>query len=626
MNNNNNSNNSTQKSPWLDAWSDPVVTFNTRAACVKLGDVMGDGDSKLIIGDMSSKKIVCYQGVSIFQEEEVISQPVAMAIVCGDSKYGIPMLAVASGPYVFMYRQLRPFIKLTCPDVKITEEESNIWYNLSKNNNNNNDNDYSKSDNNNPMDDTLHTVESLKRIRLNGARITARSAELLSLDSLEQQHAFINQFKNIKLVQQTTITCLGVLNSSTDNDNKLSHLIIGTESKQLLIMPCKLPGNGPLCDVTIPGVPVMLNIQGGFESEWRISIACRDGKIYFVKSADRRGSAVVTGSVIDPGGMQIVALARQDKLLWVADMKRYVAGYTVRGKRVLGSKMPCDINDMQMVDVMRGRTSFMLLLALQNGEVRTYTKDLELIHTLFVEGPVIALQYGNYGREEGTLIVVHGRGALSMKILRRRVDLIASNNDDENQVADVPIPIPRKSKVFLEQSRIERDNAVAIRDLYQKDYIAMRLKCAKTFMQTLEDVTLTGGVSPSLPSAPVRIHVKVMGLGPLFTLQVLLINTATTPFRDLKLNFSYDTSIYAMGSTVDSNNSGSNGSNASAQAIIIPTLLPGPKHRIEARVKCVSETGAAGEILVLLAHGRSQGSNALIVSASVRMPPSELMV
>ena len=61
----------------------------------------------------------------------------------------------------------------------------------------------------------------------------------------------------------------------------------------------------------------------------RIVVGCRDGTIYNIKEGDVRGTAVLTGNVIDTGS-QMVAIARQEKLIWVATMDRMVTCYTVR--------------------------------------------------------------------------------------------------------------------------------------------------------------------------------------------------------------------------------------------------------------------------------------------------------
>jgi len=56
---------------------------------------------------------------------------------------------------------------------------------------------------------------------------------------------------------------------------------------------------------------------------FRVVVACRDGKLYNVKNGDVRGTAVLTGNVIDTGS-QTVALARQDKVQHMLSYPSYV--------------------------------------------------------------------------------------------------------------------------------------------------------------------------------------------------------------------------------------------------------------------------------------------------------------
>lgn len=81
----------------------------------------------------------------------------------------------------------------------------------------------------------------------------------------------------------------------------------------------------------------MMNVSGLFDTEWRfkkylyiyisnyylfiyiknifrVIVACRDGRVYNIKEGDVRGTAVLTGNIIDAGS-QIVCIARQDKVI-----------------------------------------------------------------------------------------------------------------------------------------------------------------------------------------------------------------------------------------------------------------------------------------------------------------------
>jgi hypothetical protein len=53
-----------------------------------------------------------------------------------------------------------------------------------------------------------------------------------------------------------------------------------------------------------------------------------------------------------------------------------------------------------------------------------------------VEGPVTALRFGQYGREDSTLIIVHGKaGSMTIKILKRLAD-IEHKGDNKDECTD----------------------------------------------------------------------------------------------------------------------------------------------------------------------------------------------
>lgn len=48
--------------------------------------------------------------------------------------------------------------------------------------------------------------------------------------------------------------------------------------------------------------------------------------------------------------------------------------------------------------------------------------DNKLMYKFNIEKPIHALRFGLYGREDNTLVIVHGRGgAVTIKIMRRSV-------------------------------------------------------------------------------------------------------------------------------------------------------------------------------------------------------------
>ena len=46
---------------WLNAWHDPVASIHTVSSCIRIADVTGDGDPKLLIADQN-RTLRMYKG------------------------------------------------------------------------------------------------------------------------------------------------------------------------------------------------------------------------------------------------------------------------------------------------------------------------------------------------------------------------------------------------------------------------------------------------------------------------------------------------------------------------------------------------------------------------------------
>jgi Bardet-Biedl syndrome 1 protein len=263
----------------------------------------------------------------------------------------------------------------TGPPLDISKEEEKIW------------SDFSAG-----LIDATSTLRSLEDLRdkVMNIKLTSRTLELLSLGnnttSSSNQTAsnantnnngvysneatrleFIESYKEIPLSSHTLITCMEVLKKESEEADALNLLVIGTESGFIYILP-KDPNNSEfLSKVLLPSIPVMMCITGAYDTEYRICVSCRDGKIYYIKNGDSRNSIVLSGSVNDLGSLP-VSIARLDKNIWVATMDRNLSCYSLRGKKSVSILFNEDITEICSIDLKRSKYSNLMMVAFVSGE------------------------------------------------------------------------------------------------------------------------------------------------------------------------------------------------------------------------------------------------------------------
>jgi len=126
---------------WIDAWYDPLSASPALQSCICLADINGDGDHKLLIGisnanplsktnltsnnnsNMSShsqtsahNRLKVLKGTTVVSENILLEEPVAICSFYPDYKTPRkPIVAVACGGFVFLYKNLQPFFKFIIP-------------------------------------------------------------------------------------------------------------------------------------------------------------------------------------------------------------------------------------------------------------------------------------------------------------------------------------------------------------------------------------------------------------------------------------------------------------------------------------------------------------------------------
>ena len=79
--------------------------------------------------------------------------------------------------------------------------------------------------------------------------------------------------------------------------------------------------------------------------------------------------------------------------------------------------------------------------------------------------------------------------------------MILSKNQDQ----ETPLNMPKKTKLFVEQSQRERDQSQEIYRTYMKDLFKLRLKVSSNYVKTLKEGFSQGSTS----GLHIRLHATV---------------------------------------------------------------------------------------------------------------------
>uniref|UniRef100_A0A3P8UTG0 Bardet-Biedl syndrome 1 n=1 Tax=Cynoglossus semilaevis TaxID=244447 RepID=A0A3P8UTG0_CYNSE len=464
---------------WLDAHYDPVAGLYTFSSCVDLADLSGDGESRLVVGDLGSglsgMKLKVFQGTALLSESTLLDLPTGLVAFFMDlHEPRIPAVAVASGPCIYVYKNLRPYFKFTLPGLEVNPVEQDVWQQMS-----------------------------------------------------------------------------------------------------------------------LPAPPTMIDVTGQFDVEFRITVACRNGNIYILRrDSDKPKYSMELSS-------HPVGLVRVGKNVVVGCTDESLQGFTQ--KKLWRTTLPAPIITMAAMDLpTRGFQG--VLVGLANCEVHLY-RDKNLLSNIKTPDVVTSICFGRYGREDGTLIMTTKGGGLMVKILKRTAIFDDRDGTPGPPLAQsVRLNVPKKTKLYVDQTLRERENGVAMHRAFYMDLSRMRLAAAKAYVKALES-SLTP-MSSSL-SEPLKMNAVVQGLGPTFKLTLNMQNTAACrPVMNLAISFLYDENLYRMRTPY----------------LRIPLLVPGLIYPVETLVECTSDKGISDIIKVFVLH---EGKGCPLLTAHINMPVSE---
>uniref|UniRef100_UPI00398EA0D9 BBSome complex member BBS1-like n=1 Tax=Pristiophorus japonicus TaxID=55135 RepID=UPI00398EA0D9 len=197
-------------------------------------------------------------------------------------------------------------------------------------------------------------------------------------------------------------------------------------------------------------------------------------------------------------------------------------------------------------------------------------------------------------------------GGLIIKILKRTAVFEDKDTSPGPPLAQsIKLSVPKKTKLYVDQTLRERENAVAMHRAFQTDLYRLRLSVARAYAKALE--ASLAPVSADL-TEPLKLNAVVQGIGPSFKLTLNIQNTsAARPVINLLISFLYDETLYSI----------------KRGFFQVPMLVPGLTYPIETFVQCLSDRGFSDTIKVFVLR---VGRRTPILTAHINMPVSEGLV
>ncbi|KAG4073215.1 hypothetical protein HA402_005750 [Bradysia odoriphaga] len=321
----------------------------------------------------------------------------------------------------------------------------------------------------------------------------------------------------------TTITATATLRKSSTDNNGVSFLILATESGDIIFLDCQaftVIHEARVC--SLKSTPALLSVSGHFDVDFKIVIGTREGSICILRKSWLEGRQIT--KLDNPTvGLSILPI---EQTIIVVCMNKTLDCFSKKGKQLWSVGLSESATCMVPIGLTHLNLT-LICVALRGGLVQLYLQK-NLVDQFTAPDTVSAMAFGKLGQEDHVLILVTNDGSFIVKILKRtadfKVDTIDNHTNDGTGNATGKLQIPKKSKVFLEQTIRECDNASAIYHNFQTELWRLRLTAARTTIDTINSAEST--ISGDIGNAPIKLAAEVLGLGPVFRIVLTLENMA----------------------------------------------------------------------------------------------------
>ncbi|KAG6448707.1 hypothetical protein O3G_MSEX005657 [Manduca sexta] len=511
-----------------------------------------------------------------------------------------PLIAVAFSSCVYIYRNMKPFFKYYLPSIELSTLEMDVWNQL--------------ADPNNHSTEALTIIsETLKTIP--DKILSMQSRNFLSLTP-DEQLEYLEQKSETPTWKPPEIVCLTTLKLSSVERYSASCLVVGTEDGDVIVLdPQTLTQLSQAKLSSVKKTPYQMVATGLYNVDYRITVATREKSVCILKRDWTEGRLLFSTQ----DHIIAIEVVTSDNSIMVICTDNTMSCYTRKGKKMWCVTLEHRPVAMTTVPVMHLGVT-LIGVALASGHVHLYEGKAR-VDTIFVRDVVSVMKFGRLGQEEHVLIIVSGSGNLMLKILKRTADFNSHSAGVEMSpsvaAGQKPWLIPKKSKLFLEQSMRERENALSMHETFQFELNKLRLLTAKTLLDAhAKSENSVGAGAMEL----LRLTAEVEGLGPVFRITLMVENTSSDKaVIGLAILFHVHTANYKV----------------TKPYIKIPLLSPGGKLKFPTKIEEVFEdninpdvffrpvTGEGGErslvkILLLKEERRTP-----VLAAIVQMPPTD---
>ncbi|XP_073998178.1 Bardet-Biedl syndrome 1 [Rhodnius prolixus] len=552
--------------PWIEAFSDLRADLQTFSSCMSLSDLNADNDYKLVVGDFGNGiqiKLKVFKGTLLIVELPLLSQPVAILCMYTDrSEPRIPGIAVATGSSVLVYRNCRPYFKFNLPSQDCSSLEADVWQEV------------------NNSEQLVHVLKEIS-VNVGFSNLSSPSQNVLLMEpSLRED--FLNHNSHFIVKKQMVIICATTISKYASNDRDVSCALLATESGQLFVMD---PETFTLVnDFQLPSICCNLAAAGVYLVEYCILMAFRNGTLYTLRGNNIR-------YVTQLMSLPVTTLLWTNKIV-TACMDHTLTCYNLKGRKYWSVTLPS--HPLYMTDIpLVGFALHLLAVSLGNGNIHFYN-GAHIVYVVTNQEPIYSMIFGKYGQEEHALITVTCNGALDIKLLRRTAQF--KNEIVNTQAApkphDIKFLVPKKSKLFLEQSLRERQKCREMHTWFHRSWMGLRVLTSEAYVNALYNSSFTNNES-------LKMIVEVVGLGPRMKMRIILQNISQNIIPiGLKLTFIYDSKLYIIHEPI----------------IKVPLMVKGVNYILETLITCKMPVAGVIKVLVI--------SSIVLLSTSVNMPDS----